>query len=54
MFGEDRLREVIASHRSGTAQELADAIAAAAVSFQGQHTRDDIAVVVLRARGDDL
>lgn len=49
LFGEARLHAVIAEHRASSAQEIADAVAAAAVSFQGQHTRDDIAVVVLRA-----
>lgn len=49
LFGEEGLHEVIGRHRHGTAQELADAIAAAAVAFQGHHTRDDIAVVVLGA-----
>ncbi len=49
LFGEARLHEVLAEHCDAGAQELADAVAAAAVSFQGQHTRDDIAVVVLRA-----
>lgn len=49
LFGEDRLREVIFQHRQGSAQDIADAIAGAAVSFQGDDTRDDIAVVVLAA-----
>jgi phosphoserine phosphatase RsbU/P len=49
MLGEDGLREIIAAHRSATAQELADAIAGAAVEFQADVTRDDIAVVVLGA-----
>ncbi len=49
LFGDDRLRQVIADHRDAGAQELADAVAAAAVAFQGQHTRDDIAVLVVRA-----
>ena len=51
LYGEDRLRQIIAAHRHDTAQELANAVAGAAVSFQGDHTRDDIAVVVLRAPG---
>lgn len=49
LFGDARLHAVIAGHRGDSAQDLADAVAAAAVTFQGQHTRDDIAVVVLRA-----
>lgn len=48
LFGDGRLRAVIAEHRGASAQDLADAVAAAAVTFQGQHTRDDIAVVALR------
>ena len=48
-FGEERLHEVIADNCDGTAQELADAIAGAAVAFQRDHTRDDIAVLVLGA-----
>lgn len=49
LYGEARLREVIAEHGGGSAQQLADAVAASAVRFQGEHTRDDIAVVVVRA-----
>ena len=49
LYGEARLRQVIAEHGGRRAQELADAVAASAVRFQGDHTRDDIAVVVVRA-----
>ena len=49
LFGEAGLRKVLAANRDAGAQELADAVAAAAVSFQDQHTRDDIAVLVVRA-----
>jgi phosphoserine phosphatase RsbU/P len=52
LYGEGRLREVIGAHARSSAQELADAVAAAAVGFQGGHTRDDIAVVVVRAPED--
>ena len=51
LYGEDRLREVLAARPDADAQELANAVAAAAVAFQGDHTRDDIAVVVVRAPG---
>lgn len=51
LYGEDRLREVLAACAGAEAQELANAVAAAAVAFQGDHTRDDIAVVVVRAPG---
>lgn len=49
LLGEEGLRAIIAAHRDASAQELADAIAGAAVEFQADVTRDDIAVVVLGA-----
>lgn len=49
LYGEARLRAVIDAHRGAGAQHLADAIAADAVEFQDQRTRDDIAVLVLQA-----
>jgi phosphoserine phosphatase RsbU/P len=49
LFGEERLHRVLADHRRDPAQDLADVVASAAVDFQGQDTRDDIAVLVLRA-----
>lgn len=51
LYGEERLREVLAACAGVEAQDLANAVAAAAVAFQGDHTRDDIAVVVVRAPG---
>ena len=52
-LGEDGVIELIrAAHRAGavSARELADALVAGAVDLQGGDARDDIAVVVLRAR----
>ena len=49
LFGEERLHALLAAHAGDGAQALADAIAGAAVAFQRGVTRDDIAVVVLRA-----
>jgi sigma-B regulation protein RsbU (phosphoserine phosphatase) len=51
LYGEERLHRLLAEHRFDPAQDLADAIATDAVDFQGQDTRDDIAVLVLRAPG---
>jgi len=53
LYGEERLRRLLVDRRAGTAQEMADAVVADAVAFQGPHTRDDIAVLVLRAPGAD-
>ncbi|MFP5326158.1 MAG: SpoIIE family protein phosphatase [Acidimicrobiia bacterium] len=46
-FGEERLRESMASH-SGGANSLVGGILADVVSFQGGGPRDDIAIVALR------
>jgi PAS domain S-box-containing protein len=46
-FGEERLREVIASAAGGAA-ELADAIETAVLSHLEGHPQDDLAIVVLR------
>lgn len=46
-FGTERLRQVLAARNDRPAQEVADAVATAAVDFQAGNTRDDIAVVVL-------
>ena len=49
LYGEQRLHELLGELRIAGAQELADAITADAVDFQGGAlTRDDIAVVVLQ------
>lgn len=47
-FGEDRLQSLLARQRGLDAQELAEAVANEAISFQDGTTRDDIAVVALR------
>ncbi|MFP5320794.1 MAG: SpoIIE family protein phosphatase [Acidimicrobiia bacterium] len=52
LFGVDRLVELVSVSRERTAQDLADAVAGAAVEFQSEVTRDDIAVVVLASRVD--
>jgi serine phosphatase RsbU (regulator of sigma subunit) len=49
-FGEERLKEVIASCRGLSADEAAETIEEAALGFQGGTARDDIAVVVLKVR----
>jgi len=51
LFGEQRLRVLLAQLDGEPAQAIADAVVAAAVGFQGGDTRDDIAVVVLQAPG---
>jgi sigma-B regulation protein RsbU (phosphoserine phosphatase) len=48
LYGEDRLRDLIDANRGLDAHALADAIASDAVRFQGEDTRDDIAVLVLQ------
>lgn len=48
-FDDDRLLAAIDGARTGDAAEVAAAVVAASVDFQGGSTRDDIAVVVLRA-----
>ena len=47
-FDDERLRAAIAGAAGGTAQQVADAIVAAALDFQSGDARDDIAVVVIR------
>ncbi|HVL33922.1 MAG TPA: SpoIIE family protein phosphatase [Actinomycetota bacterium] len=47
-YGEDRLEALLEKYRDADAQTVASAIVDAAVDFQTGHTRDDIAVVVLR------
>ncbi len=48
-FGQERLCSALEDLRGGSAQEMADGIAAAAIDFQHAITRDDIAIVVLKA-----
>jgi sigma-B regulation protein RsbU (phosphoserine phosphatase) len=52
-FDDDRLRSTVAdlARRGASAQQVADAIVAAALDFQDGDARDDIAVVVVRAPG---
>ena len=50
-FEEARLRAAIDRAAEGSAQDIADAVVAAALDFQHGIARDDIAVVVLRAPG---
>jgi serine phosphatase RsbU (regulator of sigma subunit) len=47
-FGETGIAEVLAASAGLTAQEMADAVVAAALAFQHGPARDDIAVVVVR------
>lgn len=46
-FGEDRLAATISTTHGDRAQDVADAVANAAIDFQGGVTRDDIAVLVI-------
>ena len=46
-FGEDRLLTLLHAHADSTPQETADAVATAALDFQANASRDDIAVLVL-------
>jgi sigma-B regulation protein RsbU (phosphoserine phosphatase) len=47
-FGEEGIAEVLGASAERTAQEVADAIVAAALGFQDGRARDDIAVVVAK------
>jgi sigma-B regulation protein RsbU (phosphoserine phosphatase) len=47
-FGDERVEALVAAHAADPAATTAAAIADAAVAFQSGHTRDDIAVVVIR------
>jgi len=49
LYGQTRLRDLLAAHAGDPAQIVADAVCEAAVAYQDGDTRDDIAVVVLRA-----
>jgi len=50
-FEDERLRAAVAECAGGSAQQVADAIVAAALDFQSGDARDDIAVVVIRMPG---
>ena len=51
-YGEERLGEVIEEVREAGAGEIAEAIVDSALEFQHGHSRDDIAVVVVKALAD--
>mgnify|MGYP002713135035 CR=1 FL=1 len=49
LFGENRLREMVATHRSGSAQEICDTIMSALQEYQGEHDQfDDMTVVAIK------
>ncbi len=48
-FGEDRITEILQQSIGSSTQEIATTLSDAAIDFQDGHTRDDIAVLVLRA-----
>jgi sigma-B regulation protein RsbU (phosphoserine phosphatase) len=52
LFGEDRLRATIAAVADRDARQIADAIVAAALVFQDDVARDDIALLVLKVTPD--
>ena len=48
MFGEARLRELLARRAGRSAEEIAEALESAVVAFHGGPLDDDLAVMVLR------
>ena len=52
LFGEDRLADVMAAHSTQGAEDLADAVLAAADAFRSGPAEDDVALLVLRFTGD--
>jgi serine phosphatase RsbU (regulator of sigma subunit) len=48
MYGDERLAELLASCAGEDASGIADRIVADALAFQGGHTQDDLALLVLR------
>ncbi len=50
LFGEERLRELLAAHAARTPAEIADTIESAVLEFSQTPAQDDIAIVVLRVR----
>jgi serine phosphatase RsbU (regulator of sigma subunit) len=48
MFGDHGLREALAGAAGLDADAIADHVVRAALDFQGGHTQDDVAVLVLR------
>lgn len=51
-YGSERLGEVIEEVKEAGAREIAEAIVDSALEFQHGHSRDDIAVVVVKALAD--
>jgi serine phosphatase RsbU (regulator of sigma subunit) len=51
LLGEARLRELLAAQAGAGAEELAEALERASLSFSGGHRADDLALLVLRADG---
>src|SRR5436305_4454250 len=47
-FGQERLRDVLATSAGLTATEIVDNVVGAVTAFSGREPRDDVAVVVLR------
>ena len=47
-FGQERLRDVLATSTGLTATEIVDNVVGAVTAFSGREPRDDVAVVVLR------
>jgi len=51
MYGQDRLSELLSSHHTHSAQEIADAVLADVGQFQGEQDRfDDETIIVLKVR----
>ncbi len=53
LFGEERLAAVAAAHAAAGAEEMADAVLAAADAFRTGPAEDDVALLVLRFEGGD-
>jgi serine phosphatase RsbU (regulator of sigma subunit) len=48
LFGEERLRDIIAANAARSPDELADALQSAVVAFSDVDPQDDIALLVAR------
>jgi phosphoserine phosphatase RsbU/P len=48
MFGEERLRSVLAASTSASAAEIARTVETAVATFESGHPADDLAVLVLK------
>ena len=53
LFGEERLRTLLAAARGAGAADIAGRMEASVMQFQSGRLADDLAVLVLRATGDD-